>query len=140
MDYHASRYRSHRLRNRGMRPGHRPFHWLAMSGIMPPMVASAGLHITSPISSTSLYQRMGDKPAIQPSWMISCGWPRLVAVSSRGGPNIKAGLFKVGRCQQSEWLSVLSPMRQDIAERRDSPLGRKGGVNVENEGWDFSHG
>jgi hypothetical protein len=45
MDYHASKYRGHRLSNRSMRPRHRPFHWLAMSGIMPSMVASAGLHI-----------------------------------------------------------------------------------------------
>jgi len=74
-----------------MRPRRRPFHWLAVSGIIHSMVASAGLHRTSPIPSTSLDQRMGDKPAIQPSWMISCGWPWLVAVFSRGGPNIKTG-------------------------------------------------
>lgn len=53
---------------------HRPFHRLAMSDIIPPMVPSAGLHITSPIPSISLYQRMGNgrqtgNPAVMDDFM-----------------------------------------------------------------------
>ena len=54
MDYHASEYRSHRLSNRSMRPRHRPFHWLAMSGNIFSMVASAGLHNFSGIFDFTL--------------------------------------------------------------------------------------
>jgi len=85
MDDHASKYRSHRFSNRSMLPRHRSFHWPTMSGIMSPMAALAGSHITFPIPSTSLYQRLGDKPAIQPWWVVTCGRRWLVAVSSSGG-------------------------------------------------------
>ena len=48
-----------------MRLKHRPFHWPAMSGIMPPMVALYESYVTSQSQSTSLYQRTAGKPAIQ---------------------------------------------------------------------------
>jgi hypothetical protein len=42
-------------------------------------------------------------------------------------------MCKVGEREQSMLLSVLSPMRQDIVERRYSPSG-KGGANDDEEG------
>lgn len=42
---------------------------------------------------------------------------------------------KVGEREQRELLSVLSPRRQDIVERRQSPA-RKGGANDDEEGRD----
>ena len=49
----------------GMRLKYRPFHWPAMSGIMPQMVAAYESYLTPPTQSTSLYQRPGDKQATQ---------------------------------------------------------------------------
>src|SRR4029079_18049423 len=94
MDYHASEYRGHRLSNRSMHPRHRPFHWLAMSGNMAPMGASAGLHNFSGTFDFTLStnRRQPGFPAVVDDFL----WP---AMASRRleGPNIKASLFKVGR-------------------------------------------
>lgn len=51
-----------------MRFKHRPFHWPAMSGVMLMVVAACAPYESYPTSetqSTSLYQRLGGKPAIQ---------------------------------------------------------------------------